>query len=72
MDEKDAARLPQPKLRQPTDAQTLECVRLPQPKLRHPTDVHTSQRTLRSTQVRCVMVRAYAELLQNRPLRHLL
>jgi hypothetical protein len=46
------------------------CAKLPQPKLRQPTDTQTSHRTLRATQVRCALVRAYAELLQNRPLRH--
>jgi hypothetical protein len=56
------AKIPQPKLRQPTDAQTFQCAKLPQPKLRQSTDVHTSQRTLRATQVRCALVRAYAEL----------
>jgi hypothetical protein len=66
------AKLPQPKLRQPTDAQTFQCAKLPQPKLRQSTDVQTSQRTLRATQVRCAMVRVYAELLQNWPLRCLL
>jgi hypothetical protein len=66
------AKLPQPKLRQPTDTQTFQCAKLPQPKLRQSTDVQTSQRTLRATHVRCAMVRAYAKLLQNRPLRRLL
>jgi hypothetical protein len=66
------AKLPQPKLRQPTDAQTFQCAKLPQPKLRQSTDVQRSQRTLRAAQVRCALVRAYVELLQNRPLQHLL
>jgi hypothetical protein len=66
------AKLPQPKLRQPTDAQTFQCAKLPQPKLRQPTDVQRSQHTLRATQVRCALVRAYVELLQNRPLWRLL
>jgi hypothetical protein len=66
------AKLPQPKLRQPTDAQTFQCAKLPQPKLHQSTDAQTSQRTLRATQVRCALVRAYAELIQNRPLRSLL
>jgi hypothetical protein len=48
------------------------CAKLPQPQLRQPTDTQTSQRTLRATQVRCALARAYAVLLQNRPLRHLL
>jgi hypothetical protein len=48
------------------------CAKLPQPKLRQPTDTKTSQRALRSTQVRCALARAYTVLLQNRPLRHLL
>jgi hypothetical protein len=46
--------------------------KLPHPQLRQTTDTHKSQRTLRSTQVRYAMARAYAVLLQNRPLRHLL
>jgi hypothetical protein len=66
------AKLPQPKLRQPTDAQTFQCAKLPQPKLCQSTDVHISQHTLRATQVRCALIRAYVELLQNRPLRRLL
>jgi hypothetical protein len=65
-------KLPQPKLRQPTNAQTFQCAELPQPNLRQSTGVQRSQRTLRATQVRCALVRAYAELLQNRPLRRLL
>jgi hypothetical protein len=48
------------------------CAKLPQPKLRQPTDTQTSQRTLRATQIRCALARAYTVLLQNRPLRHLL
>jgi hypothetical protein len=36
------------------------CVKLPQPQLRKPTDTHTFQRTLRATQVRCALSRAYA------------
>jgi hypothetical protein len=44
--------------------------KLPQPKLRQPTDTHTSQRTLRATQVRCALARAYTELLHNMPLQH--
>jgi hypothetical protein len=48
------------------------CVKLPQPQLHHPTDTQTSQCTLRATQVRCALACAYAVLLQNRPLRHLL
>jgi hypothetical protein len=67
-----SAKLPQPKLRQPTDAQTFQCAKLPQPKLRQSTDVQRSRRTLRATQVRCALVRAYAELLQNKPLWRLL
>jgi hypothetical protein len=39
------------------------CAKLPQPKLRQPTDTQTSQRTLRATQVRCALARAYAVLL---------
>jgi hypothetical protein len=66
------AKLPQPKLCQPTDAQTFQCAKLPQTKLRQPTDVQRSQHTLRATQVRCAMLRAYIELLQNRPLWRLL
>jgi hypothetical protein len=66
------ATLPQPKLRQPTDTHTFQCAKLPQPKLSQSTDLQTSQRTLRATQVRCALVRAYAELLQNRPLWRLL
>jgi hypothetical protein len=62
------AKLPQPKLRQPTDAQTSQCAKLPQPKIRQSTDVQRSQHTLRATQVRCALVHAYVELLQNRPL----
>jgi hypothetical protein len=46
------------------------CAKLPQPKLRQPIDTHTSQRTLRATQFRCALARAYTELLHNRPLRH--
>jgi hypothetical protein len=46
------------------------CAKLPQPKLRQPTDTHTSQRTLRATQVRFALARAYTELLQNMPLWH--
>jgi hypothetical protein len=41
----------------------LGCAKLPQPKLRHPTYTHTSQRTLRSTQVRCALAHAYTVLL---------
>jgi hypothetical protein len=66
------AKLPQPKLRQPTDAHTFQCAKLPQPKLRQSTDVQISQRALMATKVICALVRAYAELLQNRPLRRLL
>jgi hypothetical protein len=66
------AKLQQPKLRQPTDAQTFQCAKLPQPKLRQSTDVQISQRNLRATQVRFALVRAYAKLLQNRPLWRLL
>jgi hypothetical protein len=62
------AKLPQPKLRQPTDAQTSQCAKLPQTNLRQPKDVQRSQHTLMATQVRCALVRAYVELLQNRPL----
>jgi hypothetical protein len=62
------AKLSQPKQRQPIDAQTFQCAKLQQPKLRQPTDVQRSQHTLRSTQVRCALVRSYVELLQNRPL----
>jgi hypothetical protein len=62
------AKLPQPKLRQPTDAHTFQCAKLLQPKLRQHTDVQKSQHTLRATQVRFALVRAYVELLQNRPL----
>jgi hypothetical protein len=47
------------------------CVKLPQPKLRKFTDTQTSQRTLRSTQVRCALARAYTVILQNRPFWHL-
>jgi hypothetical protein len=47
------------------------CLNLPQPQLRQPTDTQTSQCTLRATHVRCALARAYAVLLQNRPLRHL-
>jgi hypothetical protein len=47
------------------------CIELPQPQLRKPTDTQTFQRTLRATQVRCVLARAYTVILQNRPLRHL-
>jgi hypothetical protein len=46
--------------------------RLPQPKLRESTDVQRSQHTLRATQVICALVRAYVELLHNRPLWRLL
>jgi hypothetical protein len=35
------------------------CVRLPHPQLRKPTDTRTFQRTLRTTQVRCALARAY-------------
>jgi hypothetical protein len=66
------AKLPQIKLRQPTDAQTFQCAKLSQPKLRQSTDVQRSQRTLRATQARCALVRAHAELLQNMPLWRLL
>jgi hypothetical protein len=66
------AKLPQPKLRKPTDAQTFQCARLPHPKLSQSTDVQRSQRTLRATQVICALVRAYVELLENRLLRRLL
>jgi hypothetical protein len=48
------------------------CAKLPQPKLYQPTDTQTSQRTLRATQARCALARAYTVLLQNSPLRHLL
>jgi hypothetical protein len=68
----DIAKLPQPKLRQPTYAHIFQCAKLPQPKLRQSTDVQRSQHTLRATQVRCALVRAYVELLQNRPLMRLL
>jgi hypothetical protein len=44
--------------------------KLPYPKLRQPTDTHISQRTLRATQVRSALARAYTVLLQSRPLRH--
>jgi hypothetical protein len=47
------------------------CVKLRQPQLRQPKDTHTSQFTLRATQVRCALARAYTVILQNRPLRHL-
>jgi hypothetical protein len=47
------------------------CVKLPHPQLRKFTDTQTSQRTLRATQVRCVLACAYTVILQNRPLRHL-
>jgi hypothetical protein len=57
------AKLPQPKLHQPTDAHTFQCAKLPQPKLRQSTDVQRSQRTLRATQVRCALVLVYVELL---------
>jgi hypothetical protein len=66
------AKLPQPKLHQPTDSKTFQCAKLPQPKLRQSTDVQKSQCTLSATQVRWALVCAYAELLQNRPLRRLL
>jgi hypothetical protein len=44
------------------------CAKLLQPKLHQPTDTHTfdvqrSQRTLMATQVRCVLIHAYADLL---------
>jgi hypothetical protein len=48
------------------------CVKLPQPQMHQPADTYTSQCKLRATQVRCVLEHAYAVLLQNRPLRHLL
>jgi hypothetical protein len=48
------------------------CAKLLQPKLCQLTYTQTSQRTLRATQVRCALARAYTVLLQNRPLRHLL
>jgi hypothetical protein len=44
--------------------------KLPQTKMRQPTDTQTSQHTLRATQVRCALARAYTEVLQNRPLWH--
>jgi hypothetical protein len=66
------AKLPQPKLRQPTEAHTSQCAKLPQPKLRQSTDVHISQHTLRANHVRCALVHAYVELLQNTPLMRLL
>jgi hypothetical protein len=47
------------------------CVKLPQPHLRKPTDTHTFLRTLRATQVKCALARAYTVILQNRPLRNL-
>jgi hypothetical protein len=47
------------------------CVKLPQPQLRKSTDTHTFQRTVRATQVRYALARAYTVILQNRPLRHL-
>jgi hypothetical protein len=47
------------------------CVKLPQPQLLQPTDTQTFQCTLRTTQVRCALARAYAVLLQNSPLQHL-
>jgi hypothetical protein len=43
----------------------------PHPQLRQITDTQTFQRTLRATQVRCAMGRAYTVILKNRPLRHL-
>jgi hypothetical protein len=46
-------------------------VKLAQPQMRKPTDTHTSQCTLRSTQVRCALARAYTVILQNRPLWYL-
>jgi hypothetical protein len=61
-------KLPHPKLRQPTDAQTFQCAKHPQPKLSQPTDVHRSQHKLRATQVIGALVRAYVELVQSRPL----
>jgi hypothetical protein len=48
------------------------CAKLLHTKLRQPTDTHTSQNTLRATQVRSALAHAYTILLQNRPLRHLL
>jgi hypothetical protein len=48
------------------------CAKLRQPQLHQPTDTKTSQRTLRATQVRCTLERAYTVVLKNRPLRHLL
>jgi hypothetical protein len=48
------------------------CVKLPHTQLRKPTDTQTFQRTLRATQVRCALARAYTVILQNRPLRRLL
>jgi hypothetical protein len=68
----ETSKLPQPKLRQPTYAQTFQCAKLPQPKLRQPTDVQRSQHTLRANQVRYALVREYVELLQNMPLWRLL
>jgi hypothetical protein len=62
-DDAGHAKLPQPKLRQPIDAQTFQCAKLPQPKLRQSTDVQRSQHTMRATQVRCALVRAYVEIL---------
>jgi hypothetical protein len=47
------------------------CVKLPYPQLCKPKDKQTFQRTLRSTQVRCALARAYTVILQNRPLRNL-
>jgi hypothetical protein len=46
------------------------CPKLPHPKLRQPTYRQTYQRTLRATQVRSALARAYTVLLQNMPLRH--
>jgi hypothetical protein len=66
------AKYPHPKLRQLTDAHTVQYAKLPQPKLRQSTDVQRSQHTLRATQARCALVRAYVEILQNTPLWRLL
>ena len=41
------------------------CVKLPHLQLHNPTDTQTFQRTLRATQVRCTLSRAYAVTLQN-------
>jgi hypothetical protein len=46
-------------------------VKLPYPQLRQPTDTQTYQCTLRATQVRCALARAYAVILHNSSLRHL-